>query len=59
MVSELRKAFSKLKKEVEEKNPKITKLEQEVKKSGSHSCSSPHAVKKKVEQCAPFLSCKR
>jgi hypothetical protein len=39
-VNELRKVFYKLKKEVEEKNDKITKLEQEVKKSGSHACSS-------------------
>ena len=54
-VSELRKVFCKLKKEVEEKNDKIKKLEQEVKKSGSHACSSQHAVKNKVEQCAPSL----
>ena len=30
-------------------------MEQEVKKSGSHACSSQHAVKNKVEQCSPPL----
>jgi hypothetical protein len=54
-VSELRKAFSKLKKKVEEKNHRITKLEEEVKKSGSHDCSDQLAIKSKVEQHAPSL----